>query len=206
MYIFQFIFLVLGFLNYSVSGIMFELPPNNQRCLRQEMDRDTLILGDFAVTPIQGQEVHYVVRDSKEHILAKNDNVTSGKFTFSTETADVFEICFISRVPSYYRGIPHHVMLNIKAGIEAKSYEALLTSGKLKPMEVELKKLEDLAASIVRDFENMKKQEVKMRNTNESTNSRIFYLSLFIMVVLVSISSWQIFYLRRYFKSRKLIE
>lgn len=37
---------------------------------------------------------------------------------------------------------------------------------KLKPMEIDLKRLEDLADSIVMDFADMKKREEEMRDTN----------------------------------------
>jgi hypothetical protein len=37
---------------------------------------------------------------------------------------------------------------------------------KLKPLEVELKKLEDLAESIVNDFAYMRAREEEMRDTN----------------------------------------
>jgi len=37
---------------------------------------------------------------------------------------------------------------------------------KLKPMEVELKKLEDLSESIVNDFAYMRAREEEMRDTN----------------------------------------
>lgn len=39
-------------------------------------------------------------------------------------------------------------------------------ANKLKPMEVELKKLEELSGSIVQDFEQMREREVAMRDTN----------------------------------------
>lgn len=38
-------------------------------------------------------------RDSKGHILAQKEHITKGKFTFSSETLDAYELCFISRVP-----------------------------------------------------------------------------------------------------------
>lgn len=37
---------------------------------------------------------------------------------------------------------------------------------KLKPLEVELRRLEDLSESIVNDFAYMKKREEEMRDTN----------------------------------------
>ena len=42
--------------------------------------------------------------------------------------------------------------MQTKHGVEAKSYEGLGEAAKLKPLEVELKRLEDLSESIVQDF------------------------------------------------------
>lgn len=76
----------------------------------------------------------------------------------------------------------------------------------LKPLEVELRRLEDLSESIVNDFAYMKKREEEMRDTNESTNTRVLYFSIFSMFCLIGLATWQVFYLRRFFKAKKLIE
>ena len=54
----------------------------------------------------------------------------------------------------------HEVFLQTKHGVEAKSYEGLGDAAKLKPLEVELKRLEDLSESIVQDFAYMRQREV----------------------------------------------
>uniref|UniRef100_A0ACB8G559 Transmembrane emp24 domain-containing protein 10 n=1 Tax=Sphaerodactylus townsendi TaxID=933632 RepID=A0ACB8G559_9SAUR len=77
---------------------------------------------------------------------------------------------------------------------------------KLKPLELELRRLEDLSESIVNDFAYMKQREEEMRDTNESTNIRVLYFSIFSMFCLIGLATWQVFYLRRFFKAKKLIE
>ena len=81
--------------------------------------------------------------------ILNRENTDKGKFAFTTDDYDVFEVCFISRVPANRRGQRHEVLLNLKHGVEAKSYEGLGDAAKLKPLEVELKRLEDLSESIV---------------------------------------------------------
>lgn len=44
---------------------------------------------------------------------------------------------------------------------------------KLKPLEVELRRLEDLSESIVNDFAYMKKREEEMRDTNGETEAQL---------------------------------
>uniref|UniRef100_A0A6M2DXE7 Putative emp24/gp25l/p24 family of membrane trafficking n=1 Tax=Xenopsylla cheopis TaxID=163159 RepID=A0A6M2DXE7_XENCH len=205
MYSVKILALLLCFI-LRVDGIMWKLKPNTQKCLREELQSNVLVTGDYEVSEAPGQKVDYVVRESKGHILSQKDDITKGKFSFVTETYDMFEICFISRVPPNQRGIEQEVLLNTKRGIEAKSYEGLGEAAKLKPLEVELKRLEDLSDAIVQDFSLMRKREEEMRDTNESTNSRVLFFSIFSMCCLLGLATWQVLYLRRYFKAKKLIE
>ena len=57
------------------------------------------------------------------------------------------------------KAIRHEVFLQTKHGVEAKSYEGLADANKLKPLEIELKRLEDLSESIVQDFAHMRQRE-----------------------------------------------
>ena len=51
--------------------------------------------------------------------------------------------------------------MQTKHGVEAKNYENLGDAAKLKPLEVDLKRLEDLSESIVQDFAHMRQREVR---------------------------------------------
>ncbi|XP_017769229.1 PREDICTED: transmembrane emp24 domain-containing protein bai [Nicrophorus vespilloides] len=190
-----------------VNGIMWKLEPNTHKCLKEELHQNVLVTGEFGVSEAPGQKVDYVVRDSKGHILAQREDAPSeGKFSFTTETYDTFEICFMSRVPQHQRSIAQEISLITKHGVEAKNYEGIGEAAKLKPIEVELRRLEDLSSDIVNDFAMMRKREEEMRDTNESTNSRVLYFSIFSMLCLLGLATWQVLYLRRYFKAKKLIE
>lgn len=73
--------------------------------------------------------------DSKGGFLAKKDHADKGRFTFTTDEYEVYEICFTSKVPhGAQHGFPHEVYLNTKHGVEAKSYEGV------SPLEFDLAK------------------------------------------------------------------
>lgn len=197
---------ILGVIFTSADGIMFHLQPNTNKCVREEIHKDVLVSGEYEVQESPGQKVDIEVTDSKGHRLYSKEEADTGKFVFNTEDYDVYEICFISRVPPTQRGIQQEITLNTKHGVEAKSYEALGEAAKLKPLEIELKRLEDLSESIVQDFSFMRTREEEMRDTNESTNSRVLYFSLFSLCCLIGLATWQVLYLRKFFKAKKLIE
>uniref|UniRef100_A0A8C4LZ77 Transmembrane p24 trafficking protein 10 n=1 Tax=Equus asinus TaxID=9793 RepID=A0A8C4LZ77_EQUAS len=192
----------------SVLAISFHLPVNSRKCLREEIHKDLLVTGAYEITDQSGGagglRTHLKITDSAGHILYSKEDATKGKFAFTTEDYDMFEVCFESkgtgRIPDQL------VILDMKHGVEAKNYEEIAKVEKLKPLEVELRRLEDLSESIVNDFAYMKKREEEMRDTNESTNTRVLYFSIFSMFCLIGLATWQVFYLRRFFKAKKLIE
>lgn len=69
-----------------------------------------------------------------------------------------------------------------------------------------MRRLEDLAESIVTDFADMKRREEEHRDTNESTNDRMLWFSIFSMVCLLVLACGQVMYLKNFFKSKKLID
>ncbi|KDR10574.1 Transmembrane emp24 domain-containing protein 10 [Zootermopsis nevadensis] len=116
---------VIAVLIINVDGIMWKLQPNAQKCLKEELQSDVLVTGDYEVQDAPGQKVDYVVRDSKGHILSQKEDISRGKFSFVTENYDTFEICFTSRVPPQQRGNAQEVSLVTKRGVEAKNYEGV---------------------------------------------------------------------------------
>jgi len=188
------------------QAIMFNLPPNTQKCLKEEMQAHQIVAGEYEVSTAPGQKIDYVIRDTKGHILSQKEDLTRGKFSITSEIYDTYEICFSSKILGNHQGVVQEVSLNTKKGIETKNYEGLGEAAKLKPLEVDLKRLEDLSDAIVQDFLLMRKNEEQMRDTNESTNNRVLFFSIFSMCCLLGLATWQVMYLRRFFKAKKLIE
>ncbi|MBN3294904.1 TMEDA protein, partial [Amia calva] len=209
-----FALLLLPTLFGSALSISFYLPVNSRKCLREEIHKDVLVTGEYEVseqpntkTNLKNYQSSLQIIDSSGHILYSKEDASKGKFAFTTEDYDMFEVCFESKFPMGTGRVPDQLVnLDMKHGVEAKNYEEIAKVEKLKPLEVELRRLEDLSESIVNDFAYMKKREEEMRDTNESTNTRVLYFSIFSMCCLIGLATWQVFYLRRFFKAKKLIE
>ncbi|UYV80455.1 TMED10 [Cordylochernes scorpioides] len=201
-----YIFVLIAFCFSSINALMFHLQPGSRRCLKEEVQKNVLVTGEYSLSEAVNQRVDLIVQDTKGHTLVSRENIGQSKFAFNTDDYDIFEICFISKVPPMHGGIPREVTLEVKHGPDATNYASVAEVGKLKPLEVELQKLEHLSNGIVNDFAHMKRREEEMRDTNESTNSRVLYFSIFSMVCLLLLATWQVLYLRQFFKSKKLIE
>jgi len=194
---------------HIAEGMYFNLPYNTEKCLREEIHKDVLVKGEYEIKggPQGAIKVNMKVTDSNAHVLYQKEDATTGKFAFTTDDYDMFQICFVSKTsgPGQHRG-DQQVNLVLKRGVEAKNYEEIAKADQLKPLEVELRRLEELSSSIASAFFYMKKREEEMRDTNESTNSRVLWLSVASMLCLMALATWQVYYLRNFFKSKKLIE
>eukprot|EP00128_Syssomonas_multiformis_P011308 Colp12_sorted_trinity150504_noHs@11783 len=194
----------------SANAVSFKLNVGTTKCIKEDVSKDVLVVGEYAVSnQVGGQQVvNLVISDGRGKKVDNKKKLTNGRFAFTADEYDTYEICFEN---SAQDGQPRSgdsvdVKLKLKSGVEAKDYEEVAKAEKLKPMEMELRRLEDLAESIVNDMFHMKKREEEMRDTNESTNARVVWFSIFSIVCLVSLGGWQVYYLKKFFQQRRLID
>ncbi len=99
-----------------------------------------------------------------------------------------------------YNTLSRHVELDIDIGADARDWSAIQAAEKLKPVETELRRIEETVNEIVQEMEYLRLREQKLRDTNESTNERVKWFSLGTMGMLVGLGAWQVVYLRAYFR------
>jgi hypothetical protein len=93
-----------------------------------------------------------------------------------------------------------HIELDIDIGADARDWSAIQAQEKLKPVETELRRIEELVSEIVGEMDYLRTREQKLRDTNESTNERVKWFAFGTMGMLVGLAAWQVVYLRAYFR------
>ena len=136
------------------------------------------------------------------------DVVGENRYAFTSHADSVFDVCFanVFTSASSSKSIkPRHVELDIDIGADAKDWNAISASEKLKPVEAELRRIEEVVGEIVREMDYLRWREQRLRDTNESTNERVKGFAVLGMITLIGSGIWQVFYLRRFFQRKKLI-
>ncbi|KAG0256445.1 vesicle coat component [Mortierella polycephala] len=202
----------------TAYGIKFELAGQSSSdvqplCVSHYADDETQVVIKVRVGPGPHQKVSLEVNDDSEHQnqLWRKDTLTQDlqRTTFLTKQAGEVVACFSNVLEDGYNPDPRYVRIvdiDFDVGAETIDYAKLAETEKLRPMELELRKLEDLVGDILENMEHLQEREKKMRNTNESTNERVQWFSTLTMVVLVALGVWQIFYLKRFFRKKRLID
>ncbi|ODV79294.1 uncharacterized protein CANTADRAFT_26266 [Suhomyces tanzawaensis NRRL Y-17324] len=148
----------------------------------------------------------YVVDLLGNEYRKKSDIVGTSKVAFTSHHSAAFDVCFTNlKNPAYKGHLSREVELEIESGSAARDWNAIQTSEKLKPVELELRRIEDLTAEIYEELQYLKRREERMRDTNESTNDRVKYFSTIVIISLIGLGAWQIQYLRHYFKVKHII-
>ncbi|WVO16976.1 hypothetical protein L204_104662 [Cryptococcus depauperatus] len=98
------------------------------------------------------------------------------------------------------------VELDVDIGADAIDYNAIANQESLSILEVEMRKLEAVAKGIVEEMGYLQRREMKMRDTNESTNERVKFFSILIICGTIGLGVWQLVHLRSFFKRKYLID
>ena len=103
------------------------------------------------------------------------------------------------------RGLmPRQVELEFSAGVDAADYTDLARKEHLKPLELQLRKMEDRVETIHREMMAQREREEAHRNTNESTNSRVQWFSVLTIAIVLATAGFQMRYLYRFLDQSKI--
>jgi hypothetical protein len=95
--------------------------------------------------------------------------------------------------------------MHFLSGVGAHDFHQIAKKEHINPLRSELAEMEAVVKDIHDEMIYMRGREEAMRNTNESTNARVLWFSLFSMLVMISMGVWQAFHLKNFFKTKKLI-
>ena len=70
----------------SIQSLMFYLPVNTRKCLKEEIHKDVLVKGEYELTEIPGHHTKLEVVDSKNHILYNKDEARVNLLSPPTNT------------------------------------------------------------------------------------------------------------------------
>lgn len=184
-------------------GLKMQLEPSAKKCLGNDLTKDVLAVGDYAIAglpPGVPSGVEITVSAPSGTVIFQKSDVSTGKMSFTATEEGVHQLCFANRGQAL-----RVLVFNLKTGVEAKDYSDVAKKEHLQPLEVELRRIEDSVAEIYDEMRYQREREEAMRNTNESTNSRVLWYSIFTIVVLLSLGVMQLMILRRDFKAKKII-
>ncbi|KAK6204681.1 endoplasmic reticulum vesicle protein 25 [Scheffersomyces amazonensis] len=205
---------IMALLMTTVSALNLEVISSQHPvpvCIRDFVQEEQLVVvnikTDGRVGDGQRLDLHIVDSIGNEY-RRKNDIAGTVKVTFTSHHNAAFDVCFTNHLDHKYNQnskLFREIDLEIESGAAARDWNAVQAVEKLKPIELELRRVEELTNEIVNELQYLKAREERMRDTNESTNARVQWFSIGVIISLVGLGAWQIQYLRHYFKVKHII-
>ncbi|WWC69629.1 endoplasmic reticulum vesicle protein 25 [Kwoniella pini CBS 10737] len=157
-----------------------------------------------------GQRVDIEILDGSERgnvYLNKKDIKGETRLAITThESADV-GVCIRNFLENdTNEKLSRSVDLDVDIGADAVDYNAIANQESLSILEVEMRKLEAVVKEIVEEMGYLQRREMRMRDTNESTNARVKNFSILITLGIIGLGIWQLVHLRSFFKRKYLID
>ena len=148
------------------------------------------------------------IHDALGNDYAKPKDVSGeARYAFTSHADSAFDVCFENVLTAQHPVMnpTKAIELDIDIGADAKDWSAIQAGEKLKPVEAELRRISEVAKEVVDEMDYLRSREMKLRDTNESTNERVKWFAIGTMGMLVALGAWQVVYLRSYFRSKHLI-
>ncbi|XP_028757542.1 transmembrane emp24 domain-containing protein p24delta3 [Neltuma alba] len=191
------------------EAIWLNIPSSGTKCVSEEIQSNVVVLADYVVVADHPDAHHLPTISAKVtspygNNLHHNENVTHGQFAFTTTESGNYLACFWVD-GQHQEGEATSLNLEWKTGISAKNWETVARKEKIEGVELELRKLEGAVEAIHENLIYLKNREAEMREVSEKTNARVAWLSIMSLGVCISVSAFQLWYLKRYFQKKKLI-
>jgi hypothetical protein len=97
------------------------------------------------------------------------------------------------------------INFEILTGIYAKDYSELAKKDSLKPIELNLQKLEDLISFLIHEFSTIMSLENKGMSLRDAVSFKIVVFSIGFLILMSIVSVAEVYYIRQYFYKRKII-
>lgn len=200
---------LLAMVSPKVFSISFTLSSNTEKCLIDDVLPDLLVAGEYSILEHSLYPIENTLKitDDNNHILFSHKD-SQGKFSFTSDRTSAVYICFSSKVEiPMGTFLPDQLVhITLKHGVEAKHYKEIAKMEKLKPLETKVQQLTELAKELQDYFEQMQTRRRERRGSNEFTNSWLLNIGLFSSVCVVLVALLQAVFLRRFFRTHKLID
>jgi len=193
--------LFLSCFTHMINGSIIVVDAHREECFFEEIPQGLPVNVMFQVTAGGFLDIDLKITAPDQRVVYEGVRETEGKYTFNTYIPGIFSFCFSNRMSTL---TPKTVSFLITIGDSTHQPEVAKQEN-ITPLGNQIMQLAEGVSSIQVEQESMKMREMAHRNTNESTNSRVLWWTIFEALVLVAMSVWQVFYLRRFFEVKRVV-
>ncbi|CAM9150318.1 unnamed protein product [Choristocarpus tenellus] len=189
----------------GVWGVQLDVQGGKMRCIKEAAREDTPTTFSFKVVKSNGKPPKsniwvQVKGPDRKNFLNKRLTETSETYNVKTNAGGSYEICFTNRAKDSKTRVEFSETSGVKEDIVPQVKKEYM-----QPLERLLHSTTDAAQSIDKDMQNSIANEMDLKKMGDTLNSRITLFSIFTVVILLSVSAWQLVLLNKFFRRVSLL-
>eukprot|EP01120_Amphizonella_sp_Union-15-10_P015470 TRINITY_DN7973_c0_g1_i1.p1 TRINITY_DN7973_c0_g1~~TRINITY_DN7973_c0_g1_i1.p1 ORF type:complete len:209 (+),score=34.75 TRINITY_DN7973_c0_g1_i1:78-704(+) len=195
-------FLILSiFLNGS-QGFIFQVEPHEEICWKQKVEQHDSVAVLFKVIKGGFLDIDIVIWSPENKEVYQNVRETEGHYTFRAEVTGSYVFCFSNRMSTLTSKVVSFEV-NVVDDIQNQIDQDFLKDEHVDPLLEQAMQITELLHSVQAEQRYTRMRDIAHTNTNESTHARVLWWSIFESIVLITMSFWQVYYLKRYFEDQR---
>jgi len=189
---------VMSALVTPTYAINIYVPANDEQCYFDTVQRGDKVVTSYQVISGGALDIDVKVYGPDNRIVYEEERDKDGNFQFVATQAGMHRLCFGNTMSTITGKV---VSFHIYVG-NALAQQNAAKKEHLTPLEHSIVMLSE-GIHRVRDGQDfLKLRERLCRNTTESTNARVLWWTILETCCLCAMSSFQIYYLKRFFEKR----
>ncbi|KAG0149762.1 hypothetical protein CROQUDRAFT_653334 [Cronartium quercuum f. sp. fusiforme G11] len=188
--------LFITLLTYSSNCHTIDVPSGAVICFFEDLHLEDQMTVTFQVAGGGHLDIDFWLTAPGGKTLWSVEKRDTGTFSFTAHTDGRHEYCFsnqMSTVTSKTVSFNVHGVMYV----EDDNHTA--------PIETEIKNLAHALEAVKEEQEYIVVREKLHRNTAESTNDRVKWWSLVQAGMVLAVTAWQVFYLKRFFEVKRVV-
>jgi hypothetical protein len=205
--------LLLCFIN-SAEGFIFTLEPGKRKCFTEELSTRERVRFQFQMAASYAPFVTTTITGPDGgRLFEKKPSPRDHQEWIYPYRAGAYAICFSSQERSKLSAASFEVTLKIQDATAVQNEENAKRARERDSQADRRRPIMDQAAFIEqgvdtlhRDYAYLKEREIAMRDTNESTNTRTWAVTVVTVLIVLTVSFLRFYTLKRYLQKKKILE
>jgi len=191
---------------FRVTAITFNVDAHQEECFYEEIPMGSPVAVMFQVIAGGFLDIDHYSKSPVNILQYNAERQTEGKYNFVATSAGLYSFCFSNKMSTLtMKTVSFVVKIGSFDVEEPKLDPGLVKQEHISNLQNSIFQLKSGLQAIVDEQAYIKMREQVHRNTSESTNSRVVWWSLFEVIMLIAMSLWQIYYLRRFFEVKRVV-
>lgn len=189
--------LFVNLIEINTMNFSFKVAPYKTNCVGEYLTEDTVAI--FSMSSNK-DNIKVTLTDPKGKEIYTKNNQMDVRVSLTAVESGNHEMCIKN-----YENIEINIFFEFLSGIHAQDASEIAKESSIEPAENAIVKLKDISESLINDLNLVVKEEDKNLKTNDAISSKITYISILTLIVMILVGVIETVYIQKYLQNRKLI-